>query len=525
MGDHRETWKISSRGFKDWITNQSLIQIEKVPGSQALQDALSVLAGKAKFQGTERTVAIRIARHDDCIWVDLCDREWRAVRVGSQGWRVVQAAEVPVKFIRRKGMLALPEPTRGGSVDDLRPLVNMPDDDAWTLAVGWMVGAFRPEGPYGVLSISGEAGSAKSTASRLIRNLIDPNLTPLRRMPKSERDIFISAGNSWISSYNNMSGVKPELSDALCALTTDGGFATRQLYADDEEAIFNCRRPAILNGIDEPAARSDLRDRSIALSLRRIADEARRTEEDVNAEYERVRPGVLGAILDAVACALRNVKNVSLPSLPRMADLTTWVTAAEEALGWEPQRFYKAFNGNRASSHAEAVEASPIGPPIMALVESGPFEGTATDLLKELNTRRGEAQPPEGWPKNYSGMSSQLKRLSQDLRGVGLEVHIPGKGPGPDKKRLIQLDKAGNQRSARTARAANPPDDPANADRVRRVEDEMRRVEDISPEGTRRNDCGGLQAGADPDTDADSAARAARSVRTQSNRGEDPWRS
>ena len=240
-----------------------------------------------------------------CVGARRCRVAWPAVCVSAEGWRVVGAADVPIKFVRRKGMLPMPEPTRGGSIEELRPLLNMPDDDTWTLAVGWIVGALRPHGPYGVLSISGEAGSAKSTVSRLIRGLIDPNVSPLRRLPKTERDIFISAGSGWVAVYNNMSGIRPELSDALCALTTDGGFATRALYADDEESIFSARRPAILNGIDEPATRPDLVDRSISLWLKRIVEADRRTERTINAEYERVRPGVLGALLDAVSCALR----------------------------------------------------------------------------------------------------------------------------------------------------------------------------------------------------------------------------
>lgn len=525
VGDHRETWKISSRGFKDWISNQSLTHLERVPGSQSLQDAIGALSGRAKFQGPEHTVHIRVAESGGDVWIDLCDRDWRAVCVSPQGWRVVAAGDVPVKFIRRKGMLPLPEPTRGGSIEDLRPLLNMPDEDTWTLAVGWIIGALRPHGPYGVLSISGEAGSAKSTVSRLIRGLIDPNISPLRRLPKTERDIFITAGNGWVAVYNNMSGIRPELSDALCALTTDGGFATRALYADDEESIFSARRPAILNGIDEPATRPDLVDRSISLWLKRITEDARRTEKMINAEYERVRPGVLGALLDAVSCALRNVAGVSLPGLPRMADLVVWVTAAEEALGWEPGRFYEAFTKNQAESDVEIVAASPIGPAIQALVEDGPFEGNATALLEVLNRRRGDSPAPDEWPKNYSGMSSKLKRIAQNLRGVGIDVYIAEKGEGHGKVRPIRLAKAGNQRDARTARAADADGGGENSDAMRSVHNDDGDATRRTPQETRRTDRNDVQPGAGSGTDADRAARAERSIRTQSNKGDDPWRS
>lgn len=525
IGDHRETWKISSRGFKDWISNQSLTHLEKVPGSQSLQDAIGALAGRAKFQGPEHSVHIRVAEFGGDVWIDLCDRDWRAVCVSPEGWRVVVAGDVPVKFIRRKGMLSLPEPARDGSIEDLRPLLNMPDEDTWTLAVGWIVGALRPHGPYGVLSISGEAGSAKSTVSRLIRGLIDPNISPLRRLPKTERDIFITAGNGWVAVYNNMSGIRAELSDALCALTTDGGFATRALYADDEESIFSARRPAILNGIDEPATRPDLVDRSISLWLKRITEDDRRTEKMINAEYERVRAGVLGALLDAVSCALRNVAGVSLPGLPRMADLVVWVTAAEEALGWEPGRFYRAFTKNQAESDIEIVAASPIGPPILDLLEDGPFEGNATKLLEVLNRRRGDNPVPDEWPKNYSGMSSKLKRIAQNLRGVGVEVQIAEKAEGHGKVRLIRLAKTGNQRDARTAHAADADGGGGDVDAMRSIDDDDGAATSRKSQETRRTDDIGVQPGAGSGTDAERAARAERPVRTQSNKGDDPWRS
>jgi hypothetical protein len=407
-----------------------------------------------------------------------------------------------VKFIRRDGMLPLPAPVRGGSIEDLRPLMNMTGEDTWTLAMGWLVAAFRPTGPYGVLSVSGEQGSAKSTVCKLLRGLIDPNAAPLRRMPKSERDVFISAGNSRLCVYNNMSGVRPELSDALCALATDGGFATRLLYADDEEAIFTARRPVILNGIEDPASRSDLVDRTISISLPRIPEDQRRTETEILAEYERLRPGVLGAILDAVASALKHQGEVSFPTLPRMADLTIWVTAAEEGLGWQRGRFHAAFMGNRAESHQDVVAASTIGPAVVAMVKAEPFEGTATELLAALNHRRGDKSPPKDWPANYSGMSAALKRLAPNLRATGMIVELPERGQGRQKRRVIRLEYPGDRRSARAAEA---PDGDGE-------------------DGTRLDGGSPVHPDAGPCGTADDAARAARPVRTQSNKGGDPWR-
>jgi hypothetical protein len=141
------------------------------------------------------------------------------------------------------------------------------------------VSSFRLRGPFLVLVLNGEQGSAKSTLVKILRALIDPNLAPLRTAPKEERDLMVSAKNAWIISFDNLSYLPPWLSDAICRLATGGGLGTRELYTDNEEIIFEARRPVIFNGIEELATQADLLDRSVILSLAEIPDEKRRDEE------------------------------------------------------------------------------------------------------------------------------------------------------------------------------------------------------------------------------------------------------
>jgi hypothetical protein len=51
VGGHRENWPIQSRHFREWLARQFYEQFGRAPGAQALQDALSVLAGDAKYGG------------------------------------------------------------------------------------------------------------------------------------------------------------------------------------------------------------------------------------------------------------------------------------------------------------------------------------------------------------------------------------------------------------------------------------------------------------------------------------------
>ena len=462
VGTHRETWKVKSDGFRDWVAQNFYTVFGKAPGAQAMQDATCTLAGKARYAGPDRPVSLRIAEADGAVFLDLCDADWRAVRIGAEGWHVVPGDEVPARFIRRRGMLALPVPVSGGSIDELRSLVNLPDDDLWTLGIGWLVAAFRPRGPYIILLVSGEQGSAKSFLCKLFRALVDPSKTPVRRPPRDERNVYIAAGNSWAPCFDNLSGIRADLADCICNLATGGGFADRELYADDEEAIFDVCRPVMLNGIDDLGSRPDLLDRSICLHLPTIDEERRRTEAALFAELEPIRGSILGALLTAVSAAMRNQNTITLPRLPRMADAALWVTGAEEALGWDRGRFVAAFERNRSGANAMAVESSPIGPAIVALVTRGAFTGTVSELLAELNQTRPNPVPLD-WPRNAKGLANALRRLAPNLRAQGIDVVTPERPSGRDKRRVLRLEKTCAARSASSAHTAEDVSDRADA--------------------------------------------------------------
>jgi hypothetical protein len=84
-------------------------------------------------------------------------------------------------------MLPLPLPARGGSIDELRQFLNLPDRDDFVLVVAWLMAALRPVGPYPLLAISGEQGSAKTVLSKMLRALVDPNIAPVRALPREDR--------------------------------------------------------------------------------------------------------------------------------------------------------------------------------------------------------------------------------------------------------------------------------------------------------------------------------------------------
>ncbi len=70
----------------------------------------------------------------------------------------------------------MPLPQSGRTIGGLRPFVNVASDDDFVLLVSVLVGWLRGRGPYPLLVENGEQGSAKSTLTRVLKALIDPNV-------------------------------------------------------------------------------------------------------------------------------------------------------------------------------------------------------------------------------------------------------------------------------------------------------------------------------------------------------------
>jgi hypothetical protein len=244
-----------------------------------------------------------------------------------------------------------------------------------------------------------------------------------------------------VVAFDNVSCLQNWLSDALCRLSTGGGFATRRLFSDQEETILEAQRPVILNGIEVAVTRPDLLDRAIVICLPPIPESARRSEEKLQREFLTLQPRILGALLDAVAGALRRLPSIQLARRPRMADFAEWATAAEEGLGLAPGAFMKAYDANRQAANDLALESSPVAEALFKLVELEPWTGTAAELLGQLATQVEERiQKQKSWPSSARGIRGLLERLVPNLRAAGVEVtFLPRQGRG----RQIRIERIG----------------------------------------------------------------------------------
>ena len=363
---------------------------------------------------------VRVGEHAGRIYLDLADKSWSAIEIDALGWRVVQRP--PVRFLRTPGMLPLPVPEKGGSIEMLRSLVNVVDEEDFVLVVAWLLAAMHCDIPKPVIAFRGGAGSAKSSLMQILRGLLDPHDPPYTALPRTELKLRAAAAESYLQACDNISGLTASMSDALCRFVTDGS-----------------NQPVIMNGLSNVVARPDLVDRCVFIDCVPISDVQRRTHADVMTAFAKARPQILGILLDALAHGIRNqAQTEDAAGLPRMADFARTVAVCE-TIFWPAGTFRAAYDLNRAEVVEALIEADPVASAVRSLmVIRDLWEGQASDLDSRLRAITGHLAGGKNWPADPRILANTLRQLAPSLMKVGIDVKFH-KSRDRDRKRLITI--------------------------------------------------------------------------------------
>lgn len=435
-GAHAEVYGLETREYRETLAAAFLdVSGGRGCNRNALADAVCTLSARARFDGATHPVWLRTARTDTGIALDVGDPDWQVIDIDESGWRI--APKSGVMFRRASRTLALPPPSNTPDFSLLWNYIQCDQLDR-VLIAAFLLGALKPEGPYPLLMLSGEQGSGKSTAARILKRLADPSAVPLRAPPKEIRDLLVAARNGHLLCEDNLSWLPPEMSDAFCRLSTGGAISERKYFTNSEEELLDVQRPVIMNGIEELASRPDLAQRAIHVELN--APDVQLTEHALWESFERDAPHIFAALLDAItACVADDVDPADLGTLPRMADFACWVAAGIERLGFSQRVFMRAYRANQTSALAAGAENSAVGRALIAFVNShgdAGWSGTATALLEALNLATDDKARGRGWPRSPRALSANLTRLGPALRACGIE-----KTTGKSVERYIELCK------------------------------------------------------------------------------------
>jgi Bifunctional DNA primase/polymerase, N-terminal len=431
-----------------WLTKLFYDFEKRAINDRSLEEVVSLLNAKAQFEAPQYKTFLRIGGTKDRFSIDLGANDGLSVVITAMGWTT--SPDDQSKLVRSAGFAKLPIPTRGGDLNALKNLLNL-QDDAWVLVLAFLLLCLRPSGGYMVLLIEGEQGSGKSFLCMVIKKIIDPNQVEKGRLPDSERDLMIHAKDYFLLSFDNVSGMKGDISDALCKLATGGGFGTRKLYTDDEQFVFNFCRPIVINGIADFVNRPDLLERSIPLRLTAMSNEGRRTEEDMLDEMENILPDVLGCLYEIVARALGTKSHTSGTPVLRMADCERWLNACEPHAGLEPGSFVTAIRNAQDEISIERAQNDVVIAPVLALLNDGPFEGTVAELHERITP--ADQRNDRYFPPTPAHLSKHLTRMRPAMIKAGIFFEF---GPRTHQGRKLRVWLEGQEGKPAARRPFSP---------------------------------------------------------------------
>ncbi len=429
IGDHQEVYAIKSQEFLDYLHLWNYRATQRAPSKTSIDLALASLSAIARFDGHEESVYIRTAQVEQTIYIDLCNKEWQCVKVSLDGVEVLDDASIA--FTRNNKMKALPTPTVNSDYDednakeDIKLLLNHINikEDQLPLVVGWLLMTMQnSKAAYPVMIVNGPAGSGKTTACEMLRELVDPNAANLVSQPKTSELRVVGAENH-VMAFDNLSKVSPSFSDALCKIATGDNQVIRELYTTNSSFTVNIKKPIMLNGIPELAKRPDLVSRSVKLTLHKIKQI--KTSEQAWNDFNQDKPKIFDALLCGCYFALVTQENIEIDDMTRMSDFCKFATASHLAFGWSENQFMDAYRANVKSAYVDSLESSMFTTALMKMFErESTFKGRPIQLLEHLEDKMYASERTtrsSKWPKTPKGVMEILDRSEDALAAIGID--------------------------------------------------------------------------------------------------------
>lgn len=439
---------------KESFANAVIRRVQQIPNVQIKQadikDFVREVVAMAEKQ-PRRTIELRIAGDQNRIVYNIGNDQGDAVEIIPGNWAVKQGLPELFKKYQFGGQQVLPVKP-GVLLQELFRFINIHDLLEQILFMVYIVSLFIPPMVHPVLILYGGQGTAKSTASRFIKLLVDPSIIEMNSLSGSLADIAQFISHNYLCVFDNLDKITSRQSDLLCQAVTGGNITKRALYTNEGDVVLPFKGCLILNGINIIGQKSDLGDRSLTTELQRIDEFLRKDEIKLMEEFLALRPKILASIFDILSKAMNIYPTLEdVGWAPRLAGFYKWGIAISLAMGGEGTRdqFIEAFKKNRAQMHRGAIAGNSFAEAVIYFMQDiyqGVWEGRVSDLLDELT----EDYKHYNLPKTPNSLSRALKDISENLKSEGIEIEW-GRYTADNTTRI----------TLRIApRAAAPPDSP-----------------------------------------------------------------
>lgn len=381
-GKHK-FFRIKSTQFERLVRNIAWEKYNITVNNSLMSTVVSTIDAEANFNGTEIKVHERITFHNNEMYYHLGEQQ--SIKINSMDWNVQEESPLLFREYSHQEKQVLPVRKDSLYLLDMYKYINIEDESQILLYLFTLVSLFIPGFPHPLIVFSGEKGSSKTTLAKMTKELVDPSKLQVLSIPKSQAVLAQILQHHNFMCFDNVSSLTNQLSDSLCRAVTGEGFSKRKLYTDDEDVIYNYQRSVSMTCINLPIINADLLDRSLIFEMAPIKNSERKTEQELWESFRKDKPAVLGEIFSIISRALRIKDRLKMNNYPRMADFALWGTAICIAMGYNEHVFMDAYTVNLEMQNSHALNASPVGTLITALMNNQDYwEGSPTTLLREL---------------------------------------------------------------------------------------------------------------------------------------------
>ncbi|WP_104039900.1 ATP-binding protein [Vibrio hyugaensis] len=381
---------------------------------------------------------IRYALSEDkqTVWIDLCNGSIAKLSAGKVA--LVDVVDDGIYFSRPTYQLPMTMPNveidSGGikkALKQFKSLVNI-DTNTFFLLLGYMTYVMsNPKArgvPYPILAIQGEKGCGKSfTCNNVLRGLLDPSSMSGLSLTRKMNDFMLVINSMYLSVFDNLRSLTKEQSDILCTTATNGSTAKRELYSDTQLTVLQLHSPLVLNGIHDYIKESDLASRCVHIKLQPMPEKMRRTEQELKADLEALKPDLFGALLVLSSKILIELESVKVIYSARMMDFAKWLSALEVVLNLPEAQLQKMYAENVKSLMASGTADDSLTIALQKLVKTlgvgEAWQSTPSALLEKLY----DFENSQFLPKGAGALSAKLKGQEASLNANGIYLKF-GRG-------------------------------------------------------------------------------------------------
>lgn len=262
------------------------------------------------------------------------------------------------------------------------------------------------------LSLSGAVGSGKT---RLARGIFELYGLPQRIAAvhkNGESDFWAALDGGGLACFDNADTRVDWLPDALAAAATAGTQEKRKLYTDADRVSLRARAwVCITSASPSFAADAGLADRLIVVRLGRR--EGATSESLLSDEIAAARDAGLSWIAHTLSKALEDKGDVPDGLNARHPDFARLAVRIGRAMGRGEQAI-AALRAAEADKGLFNLENDTVGAAMLELLQAGPFNGTAVELLTLLV----EVEPSFDGTLSAKRLSKRISKLWPHLESV-----------------------------------------------------------------------------------------------------------